>query len=189
MSQKNSKNGNGSNPLVDEFLREKGGALKDFIFKIIGDPNDTDDIFQRALEKILKYQHQFRGGSKFSTWAYRIAKNEAFRYIGERNYRRRHIKTNQEVYEIVLGEYSSERGSEAHYKNPEEMFKETEQREINREICNDERNRVLIFQSQDYTVSEIAEMLSIPKGSVKSEAFYARKRLRNELGERGLSFL
>lgn len=69
------------------------------------------------------------------------------------------------------------------------MFKKTEQREITRELYNNKRNNVLILQSQDYTVSEIAKILDIPRGTVKSKAFYARERLRNELGERGLSFL
>ena len=53
--------------------------------KILGDPQDAEDVLQETFIKAYRHLKEFEGRSSFSTWLYRIASNEAFMLL-----RRRH---------------------------------------------------------------------------------------------------
>lgn len=47
------------------------------ISSIITDPDDRDDVRQECMIKIWLRGHTFNGGALFSSWVYRVARNEA----------------------------------------------------------------------------------------------------------------
>lgn len=178
MSQKNNQNSsNESNYLVDEFLKQKGKELRNFILKMVEDYHHTEDIFQQTMVNVLKYQHNFRGGSQFSTWVYRIAINEVSEHMRKRGIVGRRLEKYTLEREFMLQPN----------KNPEQVFMEIEQRELAQKIYGDKKNIIVTLQSQGYSGKKISEMLGIKIGTVKSRSFYTKKRLESEIGEAGLN--
>src|SRR5690349_6762066 len=52
--------------------------------KILGNPQDAEDILQETFIKAYRNVRQFEGRSNVSTWLYRIASNEAFMLLRRR---------------------------------------------------------------------------------------------------------
>lgn len=52
--------------------------------KVLGDPQDAEDILQETFIKAYRYLGEFKGNSRLSTWLYRIATNEALMLIRKR---------------------------------------------------------------------------------------------------------
>lgn len=52
--------------------------------KVLGDPQDAEDILQETFIKAYRHIGEFKGNSRLSTWLYRIATNEALMLIRKR---------------------------------------------------------------------------------------------------------
>ncbi|KAB2814858.1 RNA polymerase sigma factor [Phaeocystidibacter luteus] len=57
------------------------GQLLRIILRIVGDEDEAMDVLQDTFIKIWKNLASFKGGSKWSTWTYRIASNEALMHL------------------------------------------------------------------------------------------------------------
>src|SRR5438552_6413578 len=66
--------------LVDTY----SGPIYRLALKILGDPQDAEDVLQETFIKAYRHLRQFEGCSSFSTWLYRIASNEAFMLLRRR---------------------------------------------------------------------------------------------------------
>jgi RNA polymerase sigma-70 factor (ECF subfamily) len=66
--------------LVDTY----SGPIYRLALKILGDPQDAEDVLQETFIKAYRHLGQFEGRSSFSTWLYRIASNEAFMLLRRR---------------------------------------------------------------------------------------------------------
>ncbi len=67
-------------------------GLRSYIFGIVKNIDDTDDIEVKVLEKVWKNIHMYDPNkAKFSTWLYRIALFESLQYIANRNKSHKHI--------------------------------------------------------------------------------------------------
>ncbi len=53
--------------------------------KMLGDPQDAEDILQETFIKVYKNLNKFDGRSSLSTWIYRIATNEALMFLRKKN--------------------------------------------------------------------------------------------------------
>lgn len=51
------------------------------ILRMVGDQDEAMDVLQEAFIKIWKNMKKFKGDSKWSTWTYRIASNEALMHL------------------------------------------------------------------------------------------------------------
>lgn len=56
-------------------------ALLRVIIRLVGDSDDALDVLQESYIKIWKNLKKFKGQSKWSTWTYRIATNEALMHL------------------------------------------------------------------------------------------------------------
>src|SRR5690242_16133056 len=66
--------------LVDAY----SGPIYRLVLKILGDPQDAEDVLQETFIKAYRHIRQFEGRSSFSTWLYRIASNESFMLLRRR---------------------------------------------------------------------------------------------------------
>jgi RNA polymerase sigma-70 factor, ECF subfamily len=53
--------------------------------KMLGNPQDAEDILQETFIKVYKNLNKFDGRSSLSTWIYRIATNEALMFLRKKN--------------------------------------------------------------------------------------------------------
>jgi RNA polymerase sigma-70 factor (ECF subfamily) len=143
---------------------------------ILGNRDDVEDVIQNVFVKVYKGLHRFRGDSRLSTWIYQIARNEALNAAGR-------SKRNLEP----LGDLdiaSSEKDS------PEARFGERELRgQLESALSQlDEVQRVAIElrYMAERSYNEIADIMNIPLGTVKTNIYRGKAELRRIMGRRRL---
>ena len=173
-------------PLTDEVLRRAGGGdrsaqqsvyegLADRVYRtvrrIVGE-SDADDVTQVAFVRLFEKLHSFRGESRFSTWAHRLAVNEALQHL-----RKRSRRATEPLDERSLAS-----------REPNDRLDAAELLEV--ALAGLEPELRLIFHLKEVdgmAYSEIAEVVGIPEGTVGSRLNRARSVLRDRLTDLGWS--
>ena len=77
----------GDTGALDELLRRHTSLVHAVCRRVLSNPDDALDATQEALIAIARKVHQFDGRARFSTWAYRVATNAALDEARRRNRR------------------------------------------------------------------------------------------------------
>ena len=143
----------------------------------VGTPNDADDAAQEAMIRIVKGLRSFDGRSSFGTWAYRIASNTALDELRKR--RRRpmlHVVGDDGEAPEVVDRLAERRvDSVADRLSIDDAIAS---------LPDDFRAAVVLRDVADLDYSEIAEVLGVPLGTVKSRIARGRSLLADHLGNR-----
>ena len=151
------------------------------VCRLLNDPSDACDIVQEVFLKVFRNIGSFRGNSSLKTWIYRIAVNEAYNH---RRWFSRHQRQ-----EIALG---AEEGLPCYEdsladpgRTPFDQAADHETRalvEAALEKLNAKfRAAVVLRDIEDLSYEEIAEILGVSLGTVKSRILRGREALRTEL--------
>jgi RNA polymerase sigma-70 factor (ECF subfamily) len=135
---------------------------------IIGDRDDVEDVVQEVFIKVYKGLSSYRGESKLSTWIYRIARNEAL---------------NAATRKRIEGDPIEEARIEAPTgSRPDTQFeKRAERSELETHLAHlDETQRTVLELRYlgERSYEEIAEILDLPIGTVKSHIHRAKIELK-----------
>src|SRR5213594_1301670 len=146
-------------------------------------PTDAEDIVQEALMRSYRGIKRFRGDCSLRIWLSRIVVRVAIshpRSLGRRLKRWVFFADLEAVYED---------GSVQQFEPPDPagLFDREAMMDIRKHVNRlpDEFRMPLLMLAVDgLTIPEIAAILEIPEGTVKSRIFYARKRLKETLAGR-----
>ena len=149
-------------------------TIFNLLYRMLGDYDEAAEISQEAFLSAYRSIRQFRGDANFSTWLYRIALNHA-------STRRRSLtKWQQRTVAIETTELASEGELD-----PAETM---EQKEIEEQVQNalnglepDDATIILLKDLQDVPYEEVARVLQVPVGTVKSRLHRARRALKARL--------
>jgi len=154
--------------------------LHNAIFRLVGSPEDARDLLQDAFVKAYENLEGFRGGSSLYTWLFRIAVNTAL------SHRRKRKWTHVGLGSTFDDDSASESGlADPAAPDPADplMAAETEAAVQQALDALDEEHRTVVvlrdIQHCDY--HEMAEILGVPAGTVKSRLHRARLMLRDKL--------
>ena len=149
------------------------------VHRMVRDPRDREelcqDVFFRAYRKLDTFAHQAR----LSTWIARIAYRACLNHL-----ERRELPLYDDLRDGDEGEPPIERiaGSGP---SPLEMAEAEETRAFVRarvdELPVQYRTVVTLYHLEEMSVGEIAEVMDLPDGTVKSHLFRARKLLKETL--------
>ncbi len=147
-------------------------------------PQDAEDAVQESFLKAFRSIGEFRGDSKFSVWLHRIIHNTCLDLLRKQGRERTEALTEtddegQEVQQDVA-DYSL---------SPETLLEQKMTREAVRRgiesLPPDHRQILLLRELQGLSYEEIASVLGLEAGTVKSRIFRARKKLCTFLLEDG----
>jgi RNA polymerase sigma-70 factor (ECF subfamily) len=164
-----------------ELVRRFQGRVMNLVSRVLNDRECGDDIAQEVFVRVFVHRRNYRRGSKFSTWLFTIAANLAKNEIRRRVRRRNWFSLNalQEILKdsaIQLADPTEGRESR--------MEREQLQEAMGRAIATvPEKYRLaLVLRDIDgLTYEEIAEVLGIPGGTVRSRINRARGMLKRKL--------
>lgn len=138
----------------------------------------TQDVFLAAWQAL----HGYRGDARFSTWLYRIAYNHCLRLAEQR---KRYAAAAVELAVESARAQSPAGALSAHLAaNAEREMRET----VRDQIANlppKYRLVVILRHLQDLSYEEIAEVMRMPIGTVKTHLFRARAMLKERLDDLG----
>jgi len=163
-------------------VRPCEGAVYTIAVSILNNPEDAEEVVQEAVLKALSHLAEFRGEAKFSTWLIQITINEA---------RLKLRKDRRHLYESVDEQRTSEDGEYfpkdfADWREvPSEALQRKELREaLKRAFASlplKYREVLILRDVQQLRIEEVARILGITQGSVKTRLLRARLRMRDAL--------
>ncbi|MEX2435418.1 MAG: sigma-70 family RNA polymerase sigma factor [Balneolaceae bacterium] len=157
-------------------------ALYNFGLRLTADPNDAEDLVQDTIVKAYRFFSSYEKGTNAKAWLFRILKNS---YIN--NYRKKSKKPQEVDYDEVATFYETIRAERTETSDLEDkMFRELIDDDISNaldEIPEDFRTVVLLCDVEDFTYEEIANMLDVPIGTIRSRLHRGRNLLKAQLME------
>jgi RNA polymerase sigma-70 factor (ECF subfamily) len=139
---------------------------------VLQDPDDADDAAQDAFLAALVKLDQYDANRPFGPWLLRIVANSAT----DRR-RRRTVRRAEALDQELVGG-----GPQPDTVAERQVFLGRLRQALN-ELPARRRMAVVLFDVEGYSHAEIAEILGMPEGTVRSEVFHARRRLRTLLAD------
>ena len=148
-------------------------------YRMCGNAYDADEAAQEAFVAAWRALPNFRGDAKFSTWLYRLTTNAAIDVM-------RREKRHQTVGDGEMVDLADDADS------PQETVERTEQQEAVQKalatLSEEYREVLLLRYMEELDYAEIAEVLQLPSGTVKSRINRAKAALKTALLKSGNIF-
>jgi len=172
----------GDENVFEELVKRYQQRVYNTTYRMLGSPEDASDMAQETFLRVYHNLPKFRENSSFSTWLFKIATNICRDYLRkekrdftrmsyEENFTERH---NSSILDIP-GENES----------PEEISVRLEiQKEVQKLINNlpyEYKEVIILREFQGFSYEEMANILEISIGTVKSRLSRARENLRQDL--------
>jgi len=155
-------------------------SMYNFAYRITSDEDDAKDLVQETYFKAFKFLNSFEKGTNAKAWLFRIMKNS---FINE--YRKKSKEPQKVDYQDVELYYNSE---DMHMILSSDIQLETLQNMIGDEVSMalnaldvDFRIVIILCDLEGFTYEEMAKILDIPIGTVRSRLHRARNLLREFL--------
>jgi len=178
--------GAGDSPDFDALVEAYQHKLYNTVLRMVGNAEDALDIVQDAFMKAYRSMDKFKGQSRVYTWLYRIAVNTALSF-------RRSAAVQMSRKSISLDDNPGGDDSDSKREVADERYEassavqEDETKEKIAEAISrlepDLRAVVVLRDIEELSYEEIAEILEVPRGTVKSRLHRGRLVLRDELQE------
>ena len=150
--------------------------------KILGNEADAYDAAQDTFIKVYKNLEKFKGNSSFSTWVYRITSNVCLDIIRKNKNKKNTVSIDKEIeFDDSDATFEIEdRNADTEEKILEKERSEALHKALSR--LNPEQREILVLREfQNLSYDEIANVLNIGTGTVKSKISRARAAIKNEL--------
>jgi RNA polymerase sigma-70 factor (ECF subfamily) len=171
----------GDRNAFDALIRRYEKKVYNFAFRLCGNYDEASDIAAETFVRLYNSLTSFRGDSSFITWLFRIITNI---YLDQR--KRQRSRPNQSLESMIeLEENSVRRQYEDPTPSPEDHVEGRERTAILqaaiRTLPDYQRLMIVMFHVEGKSYEEIAEVMDLPIGTVKSRLNRARLSLREKL--------
>lgn len=167
----------GERAALDQLLRRHYDRIHAVCSRIAGASRDADDACQEAVIKIVRNLGSFDGRSAFSTWAYRIATNAALDELRKRQRRPALRAAGEDDGHDGQDQLVDDRAAATIDAISERLAIDTALDQLDPDF----RAAVTLRDVLDLDYGEIAHVLDIPLGTVKSRIARGRAALADSL--------
>jgi len=164
----------GETEAFEMLVRRHEKTIFNLVYRMLGDYDEAAEVSQEVFLSAYRAIGQFRGDANFSTWLYRISLNHTStrrKTLIRRPQRNVAIEDTEPVRDLQPG--------------PAETMEKKEIRERVQRALNslepDDATVILLRDLQDIPYEEVARLLEIPVGTVKSRLHRARQALKSQL--------
>jgi RNA polymerase sigma-70 factor (ECF subfamily) len=156
--------------LIERYER----LVRSFLRKVTGRPDVADDLAQETFVRLLQHADRYDEQYPMRTWLLTIARRLSI------NFGRRMDQ------QVMSTEYEGRRAAS---DNPADMAAAADARQITRQrldaalaqLSTAQREAMLLFHQQELSIEDVAQVMEIPVGTVKSHLHRARAALRKIL--------
>jgi len=157
-----------------QLYRRHQQRVRSILYKLC-DPSCLDDLVQEVFLRAWKGLPKFRQTAQFSTWIYRIAWNVASDQRQVAAQRRTQL---QSLTEKTATQQEAPDLMNLHYQDLVQRGLEN--------LSFDHRTILVLHDLEEVPQKEVAQILDIPLGTVKSRLFHARAAMRQFLQQQGV---
>ena len=173
----------GDSTAFDSLVVKYSPRLYALVYNMTANHEDTNDMLQDVWSKAYRSIGGFRGQSKLSTWLHTIATNTTINFLKRRGNRR-----TLSLDDVDSGLFQDKEFVELQATST--PVRETDlgemQKKINAammQLTPEHRATVTMFDIQGMPHADIAKILGISEGTVRSRLYYAHKQLQAWLAE------
>ena len=169
-----------NNTLFEKEFQPHADALYNFSFHLTYNEEDANDLVQDTFLKAFRFIDSYERGTNAKAWLFKILKNG---FINE--YRRKSRQPNEVDYEDFITYQESDTASLVGDMDlREELFKGLIGDEVTKAVNDlpvDFRTVILLSDVEGFTYEEIAKIVDIPIGTVRSRLHRARNLMKEKL--------
>lgn len=177
---------NGDQGAFSELVRRYQHRVFSMCLRWLGNPTLAEEVAQDVFMSLYKALGSFRGDARLSTWIYRVTVNHCKNRKTYRQRRRmdRHEplegdRRDEDAPKRQLADAGPGADAGAHRAEAEQLLQEA------LTAMDEEQRQIIVLRDiQDLSYDEIADILQVPKGTVKSRLHRARGELARKLGRR-----
>jgi len=162
----------GDQAAFSELYNRYKGRMYYYFYRMLGNSAElANDFLQELFLKLIEKPESYNPAYSFSTWLYSVANNQC-----KNEYRRRGIR--QEYHLNEASESQMDFLNEAAIEPDrviEKIFQTLDQ------LGEEHRSAFVLRYREGFSIKEVAEILELPEGTVKSRLFYAKKMLAEKL--------
>lgn len=168
----------GDDGAFEELVHRHQRRVFGLLMRMMGTREEAEDVAQETFLSLHRHGRRFRGDSRFSTFVYRVAANAAL------NRRRTLGRSRARIAKLAVRQAA---GDDLPFspRDPEDatsgMELTSRVREALQKLSPALRMPVVLYDIEGLAYAEIAEVLGIAEGTVKSRIHRARQALRVEL--------
>lgn len=138
-------------------------VLYSHVARLLGDPDASRDVWQDSLLAAVRNLRQLRDPARFRPWLFRIATLKC------RDWQRRQYRDRKRF--VIEGDLIDQAAG------PDDGVEQHESiHEVLRRLPKEQRVLMSLFYLQGFSVADLAEILDIKPGAVKTRLFRARER-------------
>jgi len=166
----------------DELVRTYNTSIYHVAYRMLGDSNEASDVVQEIFLKVFRNIRGFRGDSSLKTWIFRIALSEILNRL--RWWKRRYRFSTVSLDDTKNGNSNAVQVSDSNPTPHQLLESKEEEVEIQRALARlskDHRSIVVLRDIEGFSYNEIADVLGISIGTVKSRLARARSDLKKSL--------
>lgn len=171
----------GSEAAFRELVRRYERPVFSLVFRMVRNRELAEDLSQETFIKVLNALNSYRAEFKFSSWVFKIANNAAIDHLRKRELDTLSLEGSPHAETPEMVEATALQIGE----RAESQLEEVENRELGRTIEEaidrlrpEYRSCILLRHVEGRTYEEIADILSLPLGTVKTYIHRARNELR-----------
>lgn len=160
----------GDHQLYRQIIDRYKGKIVAYLYKMIGNMPDAQDLAQDVFIKTFYRLHDYRFEYRFSSWLYRIASNHCLDELRRRKKTEKVAVDDEQLIDPLTPEAAllkKERDAELHRSI---MELDVEYREV-----------FVLFYLQRLSYTDISKVLSLSESAVQMRLFRARKKVRDSL--------
>jgi len=177
----------GDDSAFEEIVKLYEKKICQTILFMVKNDSVVEDVAQEVFIKIYKNISKFNEQSSLYTWIYRITINACYDEIR---------KEKKVVYLSTFVENENGEEQEIDFEDSSQNVAEIVEKEATKtelidaikKLPEDARALIVLRDIREFTYWEIADMLKLKLGTVKSKINRARKQLRDELKRQGYNY-
>lgn len=164
-----------------ELYDRYAGRLVHYVYRCVHDWQEAEDIVQEVFVQVMKDADTFQPKASLSTWLFRIATFMCLKRKRDRGIHSRILNREAEAGTFSRDNPETGGAQEVLRRERVEAIKE-----LVDHLPEEHRSVFVLREYEDMSYSQIAEVMGIEMGTVKSRLFRARELLREGLQERDL---
>lgn len=152
----------------EEIVKKYSDMIYGVAMRYVRNPTDAEDVYSETFYRYFRRERTFKDEEHRKAWLLRVTVNCAKDLLAKRNYE---AEFNDEMYNLDAVEGSSESSLEDVIAVRDALEK----------LSDHYREVLELYYFNDFTVSEIAQMLNKSVNTVKSQLLRAREELKRQL--------
>jgi RNA polymerase sigma-70 factor, ECF subfamily len=159
----------GEKQACDELIRQWEGRLLYYVRRLVATEEDAWDVLQQTWMKVLKGIRRLDDPQRLPTWLYQIARRTAASHWRGHYREQTRLEENADMADLAEAE------EVWHFEDAEEVHHALSR------VSLAHREVLTLYFMDDLSLEQMAEILDVPLGTVKSRLCYAKRALRANL--------